>query len=735
MRYLLRPTVSPLYESATPGGTTPSFTTHIQIVLNNIPQMRGKIRTNAVKDVFTLRVGTVPRQILAQHPFTFSPPLLQLSAMPQHGPHLGGKAAAEPARGRRGEPRASQPAKGREDDSDDEALFAAAAAKRQRDAAQAVATAGSKKGSKQSSKVDVVAPTRPSKVATASSTLKRGREEPKVASSAAAAPSTRRRQKSQPEVEAEEDDDIDFDDVEDDDGASEEGDHGAEDFEAQAAKFKQQMAKQRLVDAREVQSDARRDTKAAVFNRDRAFDGDESPQGDDAAAAAEGQIDAVAKGLASQHSAAELRDRITQTVKALSSFQDNREEGRDRDEYLALLKTDMMDLYGYNSFLMEKIVTMFPPHEAVEFVEAMERERPVTLRTNTIKTKRRDLVHALVKRGANVEPLEGWSNVGLQVFESNVPISGTVEYLAGHYMVQSAVSFLPVMALAPEEKERVLDMSAAPGGKTTYLSALMKNTGIVFANDVSAPRTKALNGNIQRLGITNCIVTNYDGVGYCKVMRNFDRVLLDAPCSGAGIISRDKSIKTKKSEEDIQRHSMLQRRLLLSAIDCANAKSETGGFVVYSTCSFLVEENEAVIDFVLRKRHVEVVDTGLPFGRPGFTKYRHMRFHPSVAESRRFFPHVHNLDGFFVCKLRKVADGVKDEDHDNADAAPDRKRGGANSSKSAARKTKSAKKETADAAPTPSKPSTDRVSVPPTLVPRRLPRPAAGKKRKGPPRS
>jgi ribosomal RNA methyltransferase Nop2 len=298
----------------------------------------------------------------------------------------------------------------------------------------------------------------------------------------------------------------------------------------------------------------------------------------------------------------------------------------------------------------------------------MEKDRPVTIRTNTIKAKRRDLVQALTKRGMHVEPLEKWSKVGLQVFESNVPVSGTVEYLAGHYMVQSAVSFLPVMALAPQEHERVLDMAAAPGGKTTYICSLMKNTGVVFANDVSATRAKALNGNLQRLGCTNAIVTNYDGAGYDKICKNFDRILLDAPCTGTGVISRDKSIKQSKSADDILRMSQLQRRLLVAAIDAVNANSPTGGYVVYSTCSFMVEEDEAVVDYALRSRHVEVVPMGLPFGRPGVTKYRRHRFDPQVAESRKFFPHVHNMDGFFVCKLRKLKDGPKNH-YDGEEAA------------------------------------------------------------------
>lgn len=125
------------------------------------------------------------------------------------------------------------------------------------------------------------------------------------------------------------------------------------------------------------------------------------------------------------------------------------------------------------------------------------------------------------------------------VFDSKVPIGATPEYLAGHYMLQSASSFLPVLALSPQMNERVLDLSAAPGGKTTYIAQLMKNSGVIFANDNSKEREKALFFNLQRLGVTNTVITNYDGRKFPKVMRNFDRVLLDAPCTGLGIISKD----------------------------------------------------------------------------------------------------------------------------------------------------------------------------------------------------
>ena len=372
-----------------------------------------------------------------------------------------------------------------------------------------------------------------------------------------------------------------------------------------------------------------------------------------------------------------LRQRITDTIRILGDLKTLGQPDKSRTDYIDLLLNDICTYYGYNRYLAEKLFNLFTPMEAFAFFEANETPRPVVIRTNTLRTNRRSLAQALINRGVVLEPVGKWSKVGLQVFESPVPLGATPEYLAGHYILQAASSFLPVMALAPQPGERVLDMAAAPGGKTTYMSALMRNTGCVIANDASKPRAKGLIGNIHRLGCKNTIVTNMDArTAFPKAMGGFDRVLLDAPCTGTGVISKDAGVKTSKDENDFMRIPHMQRQLLLAAIDSVDHSSKTGGYVVYSTCSVTVEENEAVVQYILRKRpNVKIVDTGLgDFGSPGFISYMGKKFDAKMALTRRYFPHRENVDGFYVCKLKKTGPTPVAKPTDETASATDKSR-------------------------------------------------------------
>lgn len=357
-----------------------------------------------------------------------------------------------------------------------------------------------------------------------------------------------------------------------------------------------------------------------------------------------------------------LRTRMIELAKVLENFKELSEEGTTRQQHIEQLLSDICEYFGYSELLAEKLFNLFNVTEAMEFFEANEIARPITIRTNTLKARRRDLAQDLVNKGVNLQPIGKWTKVGLQVFDSQVPIGATPEYLSGQYILQAASSFLPVMALDPQDNERVLDMAAAPGGKTTFISAMMKNTGCVFANDSNKARTKSLIANIHRLGCKNTIVCNYDAREFPKVMGGFDRVLLDAPCSGTGVIAKDESVKTSRTEKDFIQIPHLQKQLILSAIDSVNAHSETGGVIVYSTCSVAVEENEAVVDYALRKRpNVQLVDTGLTIGKEGFTNYRGKHFNPKLKLTRRYYPHVYNVDGFFVAKFKKTAPSAHDD--------------------------------------------------------------------------
>jgi ribosomal RNA methyltransferase Nop2 len=396
-------------------------------------------------------------------------------------------------------------------------------------------------------------------------------------------------------------------------------------------------------------------------------EGDEEEDEDEGEEPADDNADAVESRLmkhatGSGRDLAELKQRIQDDAGLLSNWRKSKQlgHGRSRDEVFKTLVSNCATYFGYSEELAEYFLQMFSAEQAIKFFEANDSHRPLTIRTNSLKTRRSSLIQALNARRANVDPVGAWTKVGLKVYDTQVPIGATPEYLGGHYMIQSASSFIPVMALAPQQNEIILDMAAAPGGKTTYIGQLMRNSGTLFSNDLKKERCKSLVANVHRMGLTNVIVTNLDGKKLNGMLPKLDRVLLDAPCSGSGIIARDQSIKTKRGAKDFEEISRIQKELLAAAIDLVDAKSKTGGYIVYSTCSVSIEENEAVVEHALQTRSVELVSftSSVNFGVEGFTKYRERRFAPSMNLTRRYYPHIHNMDGFFVAKFKKTSNEI-----------------------------------------------------------------------------
>lgn len=152
----------------------------------------------------------------------------------------------------------------------------------------------------------------------------------------------------------------------------------------------------------------------------------------------------------------------------------------------------------------------------------------------------------MTKKNVKIEKSSDKTTPELIISDSAVPIGATTEYLNGLYTIQGAASLYPVIALDPQPNSKVLDLCAAPGGKTCFISALMKNTGVVYANEKNRDRLSSIFGNVHRLGVTNTIICNEDGRKFPNYMTGFDYVLVDAPCSGTGIVWKDKRVKSSK---------------------------------------------------------------------------------------------------------------------------------------------------------------------------------------------
>jgi NOL1/NOP2/sun family putative RNA methylase len=303
--------------------------------------------------------------------------------------------------------------------------------------------------------------------------------------------------------------------------------------------------------------------------------------------------------------------------------------------------------YGYDEWLVDRFLQYVPDVES--FLEKMERPHTRYIRVNTLKTTKQALVSRLAAKGFELQDTFVDEVLAVRRMAPALTIGATSEYLLGHYYIQDLSSAAAVEALGAGEGIRtVLDMAAAPGGKTTFIAQKMKNMGAIIALEPVARRARSMAFNMARLGVSNTCILGADGVQAAGRMEGmFDRVLLDAPCSCEGVIAKDPSRKTSHAPADVDYCSARQDAMLEAAVKAA----KRGGVIVYSTCSFAPEENEAVVDRAVKKLGVQVEP--LPFGSEGMTSFGSIRFDPSVRNARRFYPHLHDTIGFFVARLLK----------------------------------------------------------------------------------
>jgi len=243
-----------------------------------------------------------------------------------------------------------------------------------------------------------------------------------------------------------------------------------------------------------------------------------------------------------------------------------------------------------------------------------------------------------------------WRPNGLK-FKKGSKIGKSLAYDLGLLHIQEEASMLPVHVLEPCPGERVLDFCAAPGNKTAEIAVRMDNTGTLVANDIEPMRLRGLKITANRLGLLNLVTTVRDGRDFQGSTDYFDRVLVDAPCSCEGTLRKNPTVLNHKIKPFQPFANGLQIGLLNKAIKAA----KPGGVVVYSTCTFRPEENEAVIDSILRKNNVELEKVAIPGFRlqPGILEWGAQQFHPSLSLTARVWPHHNDTSGFFIARLKK----------------------------------------------------------------------------------
>jgi 16S rRNA (cytosine967-C5)-methyltransferase len=292
---------------------------------------------------------------------------------------------------------------------------------------------------------------------------------------------------------------------------------------------------------------------------------------------------------------------------------------------------------SHPEWLIRRWIRRFGEDGARRLAEANNKVPALTVRVNSLRTTRDALISLMADNGVEAAPtLYSPDGVVLNDIRSHSALS----FAHGLFVVQDEASQLISYLLDPQPMEKVLDACAAPGGKTTHIAQLMRDSGEITAVEKDADRINLLRDNIGALGIRSVILLNYD-IGELTEEGPFDRILLDAPCSATGVIRRNPDIKYRRKERDLIDYREQQIRLL----HAASRLLKEGGILVYSVCSTEPEEGEQVVnEFLKTSGNFRIIDAEAHF----LKSFMHEGF-------LRTYPHLYNMDGFFgvaLCRKR-----------------------------------------------------------------------------------
>ena len=292
-----------------------------------------------------------------------------------------------------------------------------------------------------------------------------------------------------------------------------------------------------------------------------------------------------------------------------------------KDDVERISKTTSMPVW-----IIEELMKNNTIEEVEEICKNLNLRPEIIIRINKLKTTKEEIMRKLEE--ANIEYREIPDMEDFLVLNKIKNIENSSLFKEGLFTVQDASAGLTAIVLNPQEDENVLDACSAPGGKTTYIAELMHNKGKIEAWDIHEHRTKLVEKNAERLGIKIINTDVKNSAEYEeKYKEKFDRILLDVPCMGIGVIKRKPDIKWQRKKEDIEKISQLQSKIL----ETCSKYLKRGGYLVYSTCSILKGENEDIVnDFIKNNSDFEIVKNGLFNIKPDKEK-----------------------DGFFICKLHK----------------------------------------------------------------------------------